>query len=417
MFHGLAIEKLWDESRTYKVLRLDFSGIPCSSREIFEKAAVRKFFLCAADAGLLDESCAPGDFHSISYLIDAICRRCGENPFVLLVDEYDAPIAANADSPEKLAGIRQSLGYFYDAVKANSGSFRLVFITGTAGFGELVRMVRSSAVVDLSDDPVFRDLLGFTEGEIRQFFRGYLIRSAALLNHMPLQDVTEQHIDILMDELRRHYGGYCFAMKGRSRVFQTWSVLNFLNQSSEPGFGDYWYETGVITDSMKEYFAARIGTPGKAQTKAFWECDFSASQYSPAIDTGVLLTQCGYYTILSGDGDVIEIGLPNLELKQAHARIVMDGIMPASVRREMRERLPFFTGAVKAADAAYFFNVFLTALPEARKPGTAGEVCDWLRIFLLSRGLDARSGEYGTDASAWLLCEFPDVGIIMGDDV
>ena len=149
MFHGLAIEKLWDESRTYKVLRLDFSGIPCSSREIFAKAAVRKFFLCAADAGLLDEFCAPGDFHSISYLIDAICRRCGENPFVLLVDEYDAPLAANADSPEKLAGIRLSLGYFYDAVKANSGSFRLVFITGTAGFGELVRMVRSSAVVDL----------------------------------------------------------------------------------------------------------------------------------------------------------------------------------------------------------------------------------------------------------------------------
>lgn len=59
MFHGLAIEKLWKDRGTYKVLRLDFSGIPCETKENFEKAAVMKFFGSATDAGLLEAVSTP----------------------------------------------------------------------------------------------------------------------------------------------------------------------------------------------------------------------------------------------------------------------------------------------------------------------------------------------------------------------
>ena len=85
---------LWKDRGTYKVLRLDFSGIPCETKENFEKAAVMKFFGSATDAGLLEAVSTPESFPSIAFLMEAICRKSKDNSVVLLVDEYDSPLCA-----------------------------------------------------------------------------------------------------------------------------------------------------------------------------------------------------------------------------------------------------------------------------------------------------------------------------------
>lgn len=92
-------------------------------------------------------------------------------------------------------------------------------------------------MTDISLDPSFGTLLGYTEEEIERYFSGYVLRAA-----------KELHLShtALMSRLREQYDGYCFSEDGLSRVYTPWSVLSFLD-NPQRGFIDYWYKSGGQT--------------------------------------------------------------------------------------------------------------------------------------------------------------------------
>lgn len=112
MFHGLAIEKLWQDRGTYKVLHLDFSMTLSDSPESFEKSAETMFLRAAEDCGLIERSSLQHDFSGLADAVDAVCRKSQDTSLVLLIDEYDSPLSANLNNPDVFESITSRMRSF-----------------------------------------------------------------------------------------------------------------------------------------------------------------------------------------------------------------------------------------------------------------------------------------------------------------
>ena len=260
MFKGLAIEKLWTE-RTYRVLRFDFSGIQCDSLENFQKAAVRKFWRVAMKCGALDNTCSPENFTGIADLMDEITMNMDIGSTVLLIDEYDCPLNTNLGNQEVFNGIRKAIRDFYSSVKENSSRFRFIFVTGVSRFNKVTLFSAGSSIKDLSLSPIYGSLLGYTEDEIRHYFAPHLKAAASSIFGISQDEVTEAHIDQVMDGLRSHYDGYCFDEKASVHVYQPWSVLNFLAPDNLYQLSDYWFIDSGVSTLLQNFMTAAGGVP------------------------------------------------------------------------------------------------------------------------------------------------------------
>ena len=152
---------------------------------------------------------------------------------VLLVDEYDSPLNTNLGNQNILNDIRKAIRDFYLSVKENSDKFRFIFVTGVSRFNKVALFSAGSSIEDLSLNPLYGSMLGYTEDEIRRYFAPHLKAAASSIFGISQDEVTEAHIDQIMDGLRRHYDGYCFDENASAHVYQPWSVLNFLSPDNQ----------------------------------------------------------------------------------------------------------------------------------------------------------------------------------------
>ena len=331
MFKGLAIEKLWTE-RTYRVMHFDFSGLECGSVESFQKDAVEKFLDIAKKAGVLDRQETADEYRTIKILMNRICLMAGNSSMVLLVDEYDSPLNANLGNPEVFSGIRKAIYDFYSSVKENSGRFRFIFVTGVSRFHKAAMFSAGSSIQDLSLNPLYGTLLGYTEDEITQYFGEHLRAAAASIFKISSDKVTDIQLSQVMDELRRHYDGYCFDKKASVHVYQPWSVLQFLSPDGCHEFSDYWFQDSGMSSLLDNFVRFTGGvTAGDCSTHSIdWNSFVMNTDLNSPSNRAAVLTQCGYFTIKKSTDKRVRVGLPNLELRHAWAYLLINRIRDAN---------------------------------------------------------------------------------------
>ena len=412
MFKGLAIEKLWTE-RTYRVLRFDFSGIQCDSLENFQKAAVRKFLRVAMKCGALDNTYSPENFTGIADLMDEITMNMDIGSTVLLIDEYDCPLNANLDNPEVFNGIRKAIRDFYSSVKENSDRFRFIFVTGVSRFHKVALFSAGSSIEDLSLNPLYGAMLGYTEDEIRHYFADYLKAAASSIFGINTDAVTDVQISQVMDELRVHYDGYCFDEDASIHVYQPWSVLNFLAPNGRHKFSDYWFRDSGVSTLLNNFLTAAGGVSRddeKPQPVLHDEFVMNLDLQSPAGKT-VILAQCGYYTIKKADPFYFYFGLPNLELRHAWARILLSDTFKKcdqkGVQSLNQSAYVLNKTDVSDNDIALLFNRTYKILNSLHKAQSEYAVCDAPLLYCLGVGYDVRSEVSENGGRADLTFEMP----------
>ena len=134
-FHGLAIEKLWQE-QTYDTIRLDFSKLKEFSDVSDFESKLGVFLSDALEVSLGVHLQAVND----ARLINEFDKWLGKRPtssVVLLIDEYDAPLTACLDQPELFEKVRKTLASFYAILKSNDGALRFLFITGITKYSKM----------------------------------------------------------------------------------------------------------------------------------------------------------------------------------------------------------------------------------------------------------------------------------------
>ena len=325
-FKGLEIEPLWKD-KTYKVIHLDFSTF----REVPSNSSFNKEFMDAFKLSLEEAGIEPTkeNIDSPANLLKKTLDT--ESEVVLLVDEYDAPLTAALNDSNEFEDRRKILSNFYLTVKSCGGKFRFIFITGVTYYAHTSIFSTFNNLTDLTLDSDYGALLGYTSEELEKYFSEYIDNAVVTLNKkFPTERYTHEKV---VEELKRNYDGYSFDEDCMHHVYNPWSILNFL-KSPHRGFIPYWVVSGVSTPTflvnylkhgLEKYNADELqsllqidSTVDKVSSKLYPSIDNIAK-----IDLFAILYQAGYFCIKGVNRKILQIGIPNLEVKRAYSEIML----------------------------------------------------------------------------------------------
>ena len=137
LFEGLAIDSLpWEWDRPFPVLDFTMASAKGTTYGEFRSA------LEALVRGLYDEFSIEYDAGlpvSVNFerLIQAVAEKSDRKQVVVLIDEYDEPVAAFLDDLPTLRKVREDLHEFYEKLKINAGFIRFLMMTGVTKFTKL----------------------------------------------------------------------------------------------------------------------------------------------------------------------------------------------------------------------------------------------------------------------------------------
>ena len=325
-FKGLEIEPLWKD-KTYKVIHLDFSTF----REVPSNSSFNKEFMDAFKLSLEEAGIEPTkeNIDSPAKLLKKTLDT--ESEVVLLVDEYDAPLTAVLNVSNEFEDRRKILSNFYLTVKSCDGKFRFIFITGVTYYLHTSIFSAFNNLKDLTLDLRYGALLGYTSEELEKYFSEYIDNVVVTLNKkFPTERYTHEKV---VEELKRNYDGYSFDEDCMHHVYNPWSILNFL-KSPHRGFIPYWVVSGGSTPTflvnylkqgLEKYNADELqsllqidSTVDKVSSKLYPTIDNIAK-----IDLFAILYQAGYFCIKGVNRKILQIGIPNLEVKRAYSEIML----------------------------------------------------------------------------------------------
>ena len=228
LFDGLAIAKTDYDWKPHKVLHLDFSAVSTDSVEGFRTALCGEVRNGVLDAGL---EAVPESLTSAADIFAHAIRELAQahGPVAVLIDEYDAPIAhALVKDVQRAEDIRTALADFFILLKRHMSKVRFLMLTGVTKFNQASLFSALNNIADLTMDPDYADMLGYTEEELTACFDGYMRRHARRMR-LPYEDYRA--------ELKRWYDGYRFSPKSLAHVYNPVAIAMALTSKPAAGRG------------------------------------------------------------------------------------------------------------------------------------------------------------------------------------
>jgi len=332
LFAGLAIEKTdWNwEKEVYPVLHLDMSKVASKNADELEQALRELVRAQCRSFGIDFLEGAPVQ-STFAHLLRGLAERSPNGRYVLLIDEYDAPISGLLDSPEgreELRIVRKTLHDFYVQAKAECGNMRFLMVTGVSKFAKTSIFSAFNNTKDLTLDVRAADLLGYTHEEMETYFHEHIQAFA---------DEKGITYDEMFAKLLEWYDGYQFCPKKLVKVVNPVSLGNVLTNRV---IGNYWEATAgstLIFDALKAINKTPVDF---ADEFALTSLDAADALEAPAV---ALLYQGGYLTIDESLDDLfVSLKIPNEEVRtslyRGHMATILgkdfeiDGFMRAAER-------------------------------------------------------------------------------------
>ncbi len=222
---------------------------------------------------------------------------------VVLIDEYDKPIIDNIANPNVL-DIRDTVRQFYTVLKAADRHLHFVFLTGVSKFSKVSVFSGLNNLLDVSMDPKYAAICGYTQVELETCFRLWIADLAAQRG--------EDENDILK-KINYWYNGYRFSI-GEQRVYNPFSTLLFFQQQI---FKSFWFETGTPT-MLINLLQENNFELKKLEGFSLREENFSSFEVDD-LKIEALLFQTGYLTILNyhEEDEEFVLGYPNYEVRKS----------------------------------------------------------------------------------------------------
>ena len=199
LFVGLHAEHHWDWSVQYPVLRLSF-GAGTAKNTSHLQAMIQEQIMAYEDQWKMQNP-FKDNTSRLKRLIQHMHKQGGQR-VVVLVDEYDKPILDHLTRPELAREMRDALRSLYSVFKDSDAHVKFVFITGVSKFSKVSLFSGLNNLKDITLDPRFSALCGYTEAdvdtvfapelpdldrdEIREWYNGYNWRGTAVYNPFDL---------------------------------------------------------------------------------------------------------------------------------------------------------------------------------------------------------------------------------------
>jgi hypothetical protein len=234
-----------------------------------------------------------------------------DKPVAILIDEYEMPLTDFiGEDQEQLENNIFTLKKFYGTMKGAGQYIHRSYITGVSKIGKIGVFSDLNMLNDLTLDPRFATLFGYTETELRHYYAEYIAEAA--------QYYKRTEADVLA-EIKEHYNGYSWDGIEANKVYNPFSIVNFF-QSFQ--FQNYWFETGtptfLVRGARKQYLD--LETLNNIEVNS----DVLKSANLREFYSTALLFQTGYLTIKKVERleweDIYTLGFPNREVHAAFAK-------------------------------------------------------------------------------------------------
>lgn len=239
-------------------------------------------------------------------LVQNIVKKEGK-PIVLLIDEYDKPIADFFRELDKASANRLILRQFFGPLKGleSKGYLRFLFITGVSKFSKVSLFSDLNNLTDLSIHSFSNDLAGITQQELLHYFEAYITVTA---NKFALSKSA------FLGAVKNWYNGYSF--DGVLKLYNPFSLLRFFQNQQ---FSNYWFSTGTPTFLVETIRDKGIDPQEFEDIKV---SDTFLNKFSLRdLNMAGLLFQTGYLTIKERNANIYEtrylLGYPNLEVRKS----------------------------------------------------------------------------------------------------
>ena len=253
---GLYCHEHWPLNERFFVFHFAFNEIECLSFDAFKENLLQLFNNYAEYFGIelsrdialnqtfkkliecsLEKLSDDNFLAQHTELLDNV-RPLNKDSVVLLIDEYDVPLADTLENKELFERIRSFYRVFFSTLK-NMSCVRYQFLTGVSSYAQTNIFSGANQFKNISLNDEYATCCGYTQDEIERYFAPELDRATQVL---------KLSYDELMEKLRYFYDGYLFTKIDASdndskKIFSPVSVSSFLTSPTN-GFQNYWSTTG-----------------------------------------------------------------------------------------------------------------------------------------------------------------------------
>jgi len=299
LFKGLAIEKLETEWTEYPVLHFSLASAKLGTVDDLNVQIRIQLERNEKRHGIQTDS--TNISVRFQNLVISLYEKTNRQ-VVVLIDEYDAPMLTVLHDPERLETIRTELQSFYALLKDLDPYLRFVFITGITKFSQLSIFSQLNNLSNISMDPEYAALVGFTQEELECDFKEGI---------QGIADNNDMTYGEALDKLKSLYDGYHFSCKSEG-VYNPFSILQAMRTSH---LDNYWFATGTpsFLVKMMKKFKTNVTQIDGSKVPAT-EFDAPTENMRSILP---LFYQSGYITIKDYDPRSYRytLGYPNEEVK------------------------------------------------------------------------------------------------------
>ena len=326
LFKGLAIDKLpWEGWKTpTPVYSFTMTKAVGGTYGKFQSALALLVSSLCEEAGIEYNETVDASVNFDRFLV-AAAKKSPTKKIVVLVDEYDEPVAKFLDDVKTLNKVRSDLHDFYEKLKANSATIRFLLMTGVTKLTKLSVFSGLNHLTDISSFERYATLLGYTPKELD----GPLRENVEMLGAKNGMDFAEAKRSILS-----WYDGYRFSPDSKERVCNPVSLGSALKDGKLKGYWEATGQTSLIIDRIKK--AGKMPEDLENVSADAMTLDVCDAETLPMES---LLYQGGYLTIKDviqpprdPDGQIIGnasyiLAPPNLEVREALKRGYLSQVM------------------------------------------------------------------------------------------
>ena len=233
---------------------------------------------------------------------------------VILLDEYDAPYTEFVNNHDMAEKVRDVLRNLYKQIKANDAYIRFTFITGISKFAKMGVFSTLNTLRDISLNPNYAELCGYTEDEIIRYFPDYLEETA---NYMQITT------DELITKMRHYYNGFSFDSDAKTKLYNPFSTLLFF---ADMDFFNFWIDTGqpkFLADYMKNRNLTVEQFRSYPISRDFAKSPGDVDTASPE----AFLYQSGYLTLREGTIKDLSLDYPNTEVLNSMSKLLTQNLI------------------------------------------------------------------------------------------
>ena len=292
-FEGFAVYNLWQEDR-YPVVRISFFGMN-NPDTIAETLRCR---LCDAfeHAGFDAAAKIKQDIRTLDEVLGALDKIRAGQKIVVLIDEWDLPLSSNLHDITNFEKCKDVLNTFYSWIR-DLRNLHFLFVTGIGRYKD-TSLFTGQDIKDISMEPDFADIVGYTQEELETNFAPYISESAKRLG------ISNKE---LLAKIKIQYDGFCFDSNASVNLYNPWSINNFFSQvvdnsSNIPSFPCYWMSSSNAYASLRSFLKRKkidlsFLTKVKNEDVEIRQSSISSPNYFNSVSMAPLMVSMGYLTI------------------------------------------------------------------------------------------------------------------------